>query len=63
MLFRDGEGRVRSMPAAWTSLAAPDPYVAVAGGRSLFRTEDLMALVALLGDIGAGRAGPRGRGA
>ena len=58
MLFRNGEGQVRSMPTAWTSLATPDPSVALAGGQSLFRTEDLQALVALLRDPGAGRDAP-----
>ena len=41
------------MPVAWTSLAAVDPFVVVAAGRSLFRIEDLIALVALLRDLKA----------
>jgi hypothetical protein len=44
----DTDGRLRSMPACWTSVAPPDPFVTVAAGRSLFRAEDLLALVRLL---------------
>ena len=51
MLFEDGEGRVRSLPTAWTSVAAPDPYVTLSGGRSHFRIEDLLTLVKLVTDL------------
>ncbi len=44
----DGSGRVRSLPAAWTSEAEEDAFVAVSGGRSAFRPEDLLALADLL---------------
>jgi hypothetical protein len=57
--YRDARGRERSMPVAWTSMAAADPFVVVAAGRSLFRLEDLIALVALLRDL---KAGSRGEG-
>src|SRR5205823_1913533 len=40
VLFEDG-GRVRSLPTAWTSIADPDPFVAVSAGRSFFRIQDL----------------------
>ena len=50
MLVED-RGRVRSLPAAWTSLASPDPFVAVSAGRSFFRIDDLHALVELLGRL------------
>ena len=46
MMYRDARGWVRSVPVDWTSLAAPDPYVALSTGRSLFRPEDLLALAA-----------------
>ena len=52
MLFEE-EGRVRSLPTAWTSLASPDPFVAISAGRSFFRIQDLVALVALIGGLSA----------
>jgi hypothetical protein len=36
------------MLAAWTTEAAPDPFDVVAGGRSLFHIDDLLALSRLL---------------
>jgi hypothetical protein len=48
VLFEDGEGRVRSIPTAWTSIAGPDPFVTLSAGRSLFRLEDVLALAALV---------------
>lgn len=46
--YIDGEGRVRTIPACWTSVASIDPFVAIAAGRSFFRYEDLVKLVDLL---------------
>jgi hypothetical protein len=51
VFFRDEEGQLRSMPTAWTSVAAPDPFVVVAAGRCLCRYEDLVALGALVRDL------------
>jgi hypothetical protein len=48
VLFRDGKGRVRSLPTAWTSLASVDPFVVLSQGRSFFRLEDLGVLVTLV---------------
>jgi hypothetical protein len=42
------DGGVRGFPAGWTDVAAADPFVAVAAGRSPFRVEDLLALAGLL---------------
>ena len=39
---------MRSLPAAWTDVVGVDAFVALAEGRSLFRVEDLLALVALI---------------
>lgn len=50
-----GEERVRSLPAAWTDVEGPDPFLALAGGRTLFRVADLVALVRLLAEQPAGR--------
>ncbi len=49
------DGWMRSLPRAWTDLAAVDPFVAVAGGRALFRLADLLALCAVV------RRAPDGR--
>jgi hypothetical protein len=48
VVYEDAAGRVRSLPTAWTSLAAADPFVRLSAGRSFFRTEDLVALVSLI---------------
>ncbi len=37
-----------ALPAAWTDVVAPDPFVLAAHGRSLFRTQDLWELVRML---------------
>jgi hypothetical protein len=44
-------GRTRSLPVGWTSVAPGDPFVTAAAGRASFRLEDLVALAALLRDI------------
>ena len=46
--FEDQEGQVRALPASWTSVVAPDPFVALSAGRSFFRIEELVRLVALV---------------
>jgi len=45
-----GEERVRSMPAGWTDIEGPDPFLVLAAGRTAFRVEDLVALARLLRD-------------
>jgi hypothetical protein len=45
--YRDGK-RLSSLPLQWTSLAPPDPFVAVSAGRSWFRPADLLRLAELL---------------
>ncbi len=47
-MFEDQEGRVRALPASWTSVVAPDPFVALSAGRSFFRIQDLVHLVAFV---------------
>jgi hypothetical protein len=46
--FLDAAGELASVPAAWTDLAAPDPFVVVAAGRAAFRAEDLAELADLV---------------
>ena len=40
--------RVCSLPAGWTDVEAPDAFVVLAAGRSLFRPDDLLALADLI---------------
>lgn len=47
-MFEDQAGRVRTLPASWTSVVAPDPFVVLSAGRSLFRLDELVRLVALV---------------
>ena len=46
--FHDDEGRLRRLPAAWTNAAAVNAFEAISAGRSHFRVEDLLRLVALI---------------
>jgi len=48
VLFEDGEGCVRSLPTAWTTVATADPFVVLSAGRSFFRVDDLLSLVSLV---------------
>ena len=45
--FHDDDGRLRSLPAAWTSLRPADPVAVLGAGRSHFRVADLLELAAL----------------
>jgi hypothetical protein len=48
VFFRErGQTRVRSLPASWTDVVAPDPFVVLSAGRSHFRPEDLLQLALL----------------
>ena len=46
--FHNADGCLSSIPAGWTTVVAPDPFVAVAGGRCFFRYQDLLQLVDLM---------------
>src|SRR5579859_3393844 len=46
-----GQTRVRSLPAIWTDVVAPDPFVVLAAGRSYFRPLDLLELAHLLSEL------------
>lgn len=55
VFFREpDEERVRSMPAGWTDVEGPDPFLVLAAGRTAFRVEDLVALARLLREIEGG---------
>lgn len=49
----DAEEHVHTLPAGWTDLRPPDPFLVVAAGRSFFRTRDLLLLVELLRNLSA----------
>jgi hypothetical protein len=51
-MFFDAHGRLRSMLISWTSLAGEDAFAQVAAGRSWFRIDDLLKLVAVLEQCG-----------
>ena len=52
-VFYQGPGeRLFSIPAAWTTLSEPDPFIALTEGRSAFRCEDLLALRRHLNALG-----------
>jgi hypothetical protein len=51
VFFFADDGQLTSLPAGWTDVDPPDPFVAVAAGRSAFTVEDLLALATLLDGI------------
>lgn len=51
VMFFDQQGRLRSLPAAWTSVDPPDVRVQAAAGRAYLRADDLVALGALLSEL------------
>ena len=50
--FFGDDGTMQSLPTAWTDAAAPDVFVALSGGRSAFRPDDLLAVAAVLDSLG-----------
>jgi hypothetical protein len=48
VFYPGADGQTRSIPAAWTDIDPPDPFVSVAGGRSPFRIDDLLALASII---------------
>jgi len=52
--FHDDEARLVSLPAAWTSVFSPDPFVVISAGRSAFRVQDLLDLAQLLARLSEG---------
>ncbi len=53
VFYREPDGRMRFLPARWTSLAAPDPFVIAAVGRAYFRLEDLIRLAEQIRELQA----------
>lgn len=54
VFYRGPSGRLLSIPAAWTTLSEPDPFLSLTRGRSAFRCEDLLALRRYLDILGEG---------
>lgn len=60
--FRDEKGEFRRMPTAWTSVSARNVFETISAGRSHFRVEDLLQLVALIAqEKCAGPARPKAK--
>lgn len=53
--YEAADGSVATIPRAWTDLAAPEPFVVLAGGEALFRPEDLVELSELVAPLRCGR--------
>jgi hypothetical protein len=49
--FHNQEQQLIALPASWTDVVAADPLVALAEGRALFRADDLIELVGLVGGL------------
>jgi len=54
LMYFDAQGRLRSILTSWTSLAEADAFTQASRGRSWFRPDDLLRLVALLGELSDG---------
>jgi hypothetical protein len=48
VFFHNGGDALMSLPAGWTDVLSPDPFVAISRGRSPFRTDDLLELAEVL---------------
>ena len=53
--LHDENGQLFSLPAAWTDVAAADPFVVIAAGRCPFTTAGLLALADLADRLHAQR--------
>ena len=46
--YHTAAGELKSLPAGWTDVAEPDPFVVIGAGRAYFRPADLWAVVQLI---------------
>jgi hypothetical protein len=53
--FYDKKEHLFSVPADWTDIVSPDPFVEISEGRSFFRLEDLFSLCQIIENIAEGR--------
>ena len=51
--YRADDGSTLTIPRGWTSLAETDLFATISAGRAWFRSDDLLRLVALIGDVRA----------
>lgn len=51
VLLEGVDGRSAWIPASWTDVASPDPFLVASDSRSCFRVEDLLRLVELVSDL------------
>ena len=56
-MYYDGQGRLRSVLAAWTDVLVPDLFAQAAGDRSWFRADYLQRLCSLLDELLDGGSG------
>lgn len=61
VMFFDAQGQLRSLPATWTDVDPPDDRTEAAAGRAFLRADDLVTLVALIGEIKSLRTNRRRR--
>ncbi|MCH8177848.1 MAG: hypothetical protein IIC09_06600 [Proteobacteria bacterium] len=47
-MYFNSAGKLRSMPASWTDVAEADAFQQASTGRSWFRIDDLLDLLAIL---------------
>ena len=59
VFFFADDGQLRSIPAGFTDVDPPDPFVFVSAGRAAFRVEDLLALADLLDGLRLQKRGSR----
>lgn len=52
----DDHDELVSLPAEWTDVVRPDPFVVVSGGRSPFHVTDLLELARLVEELKARRS-------
>ena len=51
VMYFDAGGRLSSMPVSWTSLGYADLFAQASAGRSWWRPDDLLRLVALIVEL------------
>ena len=51
IFYYNTENELISVPAQWTDLLDPDPFVTASSGRALFRTDELIDLVMLIEEL------------
>jgi hypothetical protein len=52
VFFREpGQTRLRSLPAIWTDVDGPDPFLVLSAGRAYFRPQDLLQLAGILAQL------------